>query len=58
MKITIDPEGAEYTAPELMTLFSRIQEAWMLSDRGLIEVFSMRVHDSLKDTNKQDIDKE
>lgn len=41
MRITIDPEGAEYTVYELMKLSADIQEAWTRMGRGMVEVYTM-----------------
>jgi hypothetical protein len=53
LKITIDPEGAEYTDYDLMSLAVSIQKAWESLGRGMIEVYSMNFNNAINTDNKQ-----
>jgi hypothetical protein len=63
MRIIIDPEGADYTTHELISLSVGIQKVWDSMGRGMKEVFSMTIDNSystneeLKKLNQQEMEK-
>jgi hypothetical protein len=47
MRIIIDPEDADYTPFELISLSADIQKVWESTGRGMKEVFSMTINKHL-----------